>query len=92
MGQQYVPKQQEQPVTRLKESAGFQLHMFLLKVGIVLDVEGGRCFLVSVDGCLESRNLVSYHVLNRANPLGIHTDIRTNQKPAEESSKSSTDV
>ena len=47
--------------------------------------------MVSVDDCLQSRYLIGDQVLDRANPLCIHTNIRANQKPAEESCKSSTD-
>ena len=66
--------------------------MFLLKVGIFIGGEGGWWFWVSIDDCLQPQYLIGYPVLSRANPLCVHANIWANQKAAEESCKSSTNI
>ena len=61
-------------MTRLEGRTSFQFLVFLLEVGVVL---GGGWWWIGVNGgeFLECWYLVSYHALDCADPLCIHTNI-----------------
>ncbi len=76
-------------MTRLEESTDSQLRMFLLKVCIILGGNWRKWFGISVDERFQPRYLVSYQVLDRANPLCVHANVWSNQEATQESCKSS---